>query len=370
MDRGRTRLASPYTALLFDAIAAAHKAGASDIHVEPFKDGVRLRFRILGDLVSPWKVLSSEHRQSFINEAKRALQLSIAVSGRPQDGRFSVPSLNLDLRVNLLPTLYGEKIVLRLLDLGRRFAMEDLQLEDSVRADLEQALSLKNGVILISGPTGSGKTTTLYTLLGSLDRRRLNIVSIEDPVEYAMDGVSQVKVDAKVTFAGALRAILRQDPDVILVGEIRDEETANLCFKAASTGHLVLSTIHANSASEVVTRLLGLGVEHYLLRSNLRFCAAQRLVKKLCQGCASKQPVMESSPGNFLIAGKGCKRNGCVDGYTGRIVLLEYMTDAQIERFADGDFKGEAEVAMTLREACRLKAVKGVVDAREVDHVG
>jgi type IV pilus assembly protein PilB len=370
-----TRLAAfgAYTAVFRDAVQAAHAQGASDIHIEPTRSGVDIRFRVFGDMDIPWKSLGLEHRQSFINEVKRLVNLSIAVSGRPQDSRVSYAGLRLDLRVNLIPVLFGEKIVLRLLDLSRSFQLKDLNIDASAKDDLVSALRSKNGVILISGPTGSGKTTTLYTVLSSLDRRKLNIVTIEDPVEYSIAGINQTNVDSKISFAGALRAILRQDPDVILVGEIRDEETADLCFKAAATGHLVLSTVHANGAPEVIQRLLNLGVEKYLIENCLRYSAAQRLAKRLCPLCSvpadgdlvagfGANDARRSA--NYRVCGSGCDE--CKSGYVGRVLLFEYMAQKEISSFSASDFLGPALPKASLEQVALERASEGLIDAREV----
>jgi len=268
--------------------------------------------------------------------------------------------MKLELRASLAPTHYGEKIVMRLLDQSRTFSMDTLAIEDDAKANFSASLRAKSGVVLISGPTGSGKTTTLYTAVSSLDREKLNIITIEDPVEYTLAGISQIGVGSKLSFANALRAVLRQDPDVILVGEIRDEETADLCFKAASTGHLVLSTIHANSSVEVVQRLLGLGIEKYLLSSCLHFSVAQRVVGKLCPACS--RPVSETADANYRTAGSGCER--CRDGLNGMVPIFEYMDKDQIAAYAAEGFAGTIRPKVSLSKAFDVKARRGLVDVR------
>jgi type IV pilus assembly protein PilB len=373
-DDAKLSVAGAYTALFRDAIVAAHAQKASDIHIEPTREGICIRFRVFGDMDMPWKILTLEHRQGFINEVKRLVNLSIAVSGKPQDSRVSYANLKLDLRVNLVPVLYGEKIVLRLLDLTRSFLLKDLQIADYAKEDLLAALRAKNGVLLISGPTGSGKTTTLYTVLSALERQKLNIVTIEDPIEYSILGINQTNVNSKVSFAGALRAMLRQDPDVMLVGEIRDEETADLCFKAASTGHLVLSTVHANGAPEVIQRLVNLGIEKYLIESCLRYSAAQRLVKRLCPFCSviAAEPLLvalgldrvENSQADFRENGGGCRQ--CKSGYMGRVLLFEYMGQQEVLNFMASDFSGTDISKVSLESLCLEKAKQGLIDVREV----
>ena len=364
-----------YGSLYRDAVHAARRQKASDIHIKPTADGVEICFRVLGQMSEPWKTLAADHRQAFINEVKRLANLSIAVSGKAQDSRVSYPSLDLDLRVNLIPSLYGEKIVMRLLDLSRSFKMDDLRIQERAKEDFLGALKSKSGVVLISGPTGSGKTTTLYTAVSSLDRKKLNILTVEDPVEYTIPGITQIGINRKLSFANALRAILRQDPDVILVGEVRDEETADLCFKAASTGHLVLSTIHANGSVEVVQRLLGLGVEKHLLASCLRFSAAQRIVRQLCPACSmvapsEKVPERESDVcrSQFRVVGSGCDR--CRDGYVGLLPVLEYMDTSEIQNYAANGFTGVASPKVSLKEAFYAFARHGLVDVTEVHEIG
>lgn len=391
---------TPYEALFRDMIVSARAAGASDIHIEPTRDSVHIRFRIFGELAPPWKELSIDHRESFITEVKRISHLSIGMSGRPQDGRMSFPNLTLDARVNLLPTLYGEKIVFRLLRSDQNFSIDALFFPPRTTLDLKEAMRHKNGVILISGPTGSGKTTTLYSLLSALDKRKNNVVTLENPVEYTLPGINQVEIGDKISFASALRAVLRQDPDVIFVGEIRDEETSALAFSAAATGHLVLSTIHANGAAEVVTRLLMLGVEKYLLKENLRFSCAQRLLQRLCPACSKSPPSevvkeiaenirsflgKEVDGRNFRIVGDGCDR--CKGGVIGRLPILEYMTAPFLQDYFEGTFqeketrllgprsppgrkKSDHFLATTLTKEVFSCAVRGTVDVREALHVG
>lgn len=366
---------SPYGKIFYECVAAACRAKASDIHIEPIREGVQMRFRVFGDMTPPWKSFGLEHQRSFINEVKRLTNLSIATSGRAQDGRVAMDFLGVDLRVSLLPSLYGEKIVMRVLDLKRSFHLADLGFDDGTAAALDEALRAKNGVILISGPTGSGKTTTLYSLLMALCPKTKNIITLEDPIEYRLPGITQVRITPKLCFADALRSVLRQDPDVILVGEIRDEETADLCFKAASTGHLVLSTIHANSAREVCERLSNLKVEEFLLRSNLRLSAAQRLVKRLCSECsvpAAKERLNELhilSPGCYRTRGPQLACSSCDGGIIGRIALLEYLTGPQVRaEFGRSDHTISHETS-TLRDSFQKAAAAGIVDVEDIYEV-
>lgn len=383
-------IGSAYGQLFRSCVRAAHAQGASDIHIEPTKSGVDIRFRVFGEMQPPWKQLPVDHKQSFVVAVKKETRLAIGVSGKPQDSRCTVEGVPVDLRVNLLPTLFGEKIVLRLLDAGREFGIENLGIPTNTLADMMAALNYRNGVVLISGPTGSGKTTTLYSMLSAIDRTRKNIVTLEDPVEYTIAGINQVRIDPKVSFAGALRAVLRQDPDVILVGEIRDEETAGLAFKAAATGHLVLSTVHANGAAEVVGRLVGLGIDKDTLTENLRFSAAQRLVGRLCQHCAINAPLTLCQYASEVVGqafddlelvdakfrtrnGSGCEQ--CHEGFTGRIPAIEYMNESGVKRLLEGGAgalhsQRSGVLKQTLQHAAYELARTGITDVREVTSIG
>lgn len=352
----------PYANLLSDLVESAKSKGASDIHIEPHEFGVNLRLRVDGNLVL-YKNVGIHHRESLILEVKRIFGLAIGISGRPQDGRTSLPSLKLDLRVNLIPTLFGEKIVMRLLDLSTSFDLSDMGFLEKERELFEQTLRLDNGVVVISGPTGSGKTRTLYGLLRAIDPTRFNIITLEDPIEYRVEGLNQVQVSNKMTFADALRSVLRQDPDVILVGEVRDAETAKLCFQAAETGHLVFTTVHANGAIEVIERLLGLGVEREILKSNLRFSIAQRLEQRVCTRCGilAGQEIQEKWQAPVRTRNsRGCSY--CVGGIRGRLPILEW---ASVETP-----KGEEviKIQQTLHEARRFRILRGEVDYLEAAH--
>ena len=378
-DERAAQANGPYVALFQDVLDRAQKEGASDIHIQPERDFIEIRLRVNGDM-EVIKKLAVEHRQSFINEAKRLCGLSIAQSGEAQDGRVSLPVRKLDLRTSLIPTQYGEKIVLRLLDLSREFNLDRSGLDRGAISELRDALRAKNGVVIVSGPTGSGKTTLLYTLLCALDRVGKNVITLEDPIEYSIAGLTQVQVTPKLSFAKALRSILRQDPDVILVGEIRDSETADLCVKAASTGHLVLSTLHANSAAEVVARLLNLGVDRYMLKSCLRFSAAQRLIKKLCPRCSTAAPASVRAALNELCLQRkfrvskdadlrtrnaaGCSE--CRQGVIGRIPVLEYLKAVQVGAYLTDTPGSDSPSYLTLRETALGHVEKGETDVSEI----
>ena len=358
----------PYTSLFREVLLEAKNQEASDIHIEPQASGLSIRMRVNGDLFI-YKALARDYRQSFIQEVKRLCNLSIAITNRSQDSRLSLPSWKIALRVNSTPTLYGEKIVLRLLDMTTNFNLGLSNLSSDIISDLKDSINETNGVIILSGPTGSGKTRTLFCLLNSIDKERKNIISLEDPVEYTFQGINQIEIKDSLSFADGLRAVLRQDPDVILVGEIRDLETADLCFKASATGHLVISTLHANSAVKVIERLRNMGVEQYMINSNLKFSAAQRLVKKVCPICSHKMSnevissikVLASLAlkGDFRqINPKGCAR--CQDGIVGRIPVMEYLTKYELSH------PTTLRPKKSLLEEYILKAKDGLIDYREV----
>lgn len=355
-----------FSSLFRESLLKAVELNASDIHIEPSNHKLLIRIRVNGDLFT-FKSLDKDYQLSFIQEVKSLSNLSIAISNRPQDSRISLPSWNLALRVNSTPTLFGEKIVLRLLDMKTKFNLADTGLDSSTQVNLLKACKNQNGVIIVSGPTGSGKTRTLFSLLNSLDKKRKNIVTLEDPVEYTFEGINQIEIKHPLTFSDGLRAILRQDPDIILVGEIRDFETADLCFKAASTGHLVISTLHANNAYKVVERLTNMGIDPYLIESNLNLSAAQRLVQKICPHCSisvSKKDLYQyiqiDLDGNFKTIGSGCKR--CENtGVIGRMPMMEYLTKEDLKISIDKNNK-----FVSLYENFLSLAKKGLVDIKEV----
>ena len=343
-DDERLSVQGPYNTLFQEALRESAKSGASDVHMIPIECGVEIRFRVNGEL-KLWKSLTVEHQEPFIQAAKMALGLDLAISGRPQDGRASYRSLKTDVRVNALPTLYGDKVVLRLIPQEQKFDLNGMGLTSEALQTLKSAVSKKQGLVLISGPTGSGKTTTLYSLLSSLDRNRLNITTLENPVEMRLSGITQVDVGRArgISFADSLRALMRQDPDVILIGEIRDRETAEMALQAGATGHLVLSTIHANGAREVVDRLVNLRVERQSIQENLKLSAAQRLVRLLCPHCRIPLSPDELNRLGELYCedtelwkkGPGCE--ACQhSGVIGRRPLLEYLFGADVERALKG----------------------------------
>ncbi|MDJ1486097.1 GspE/PulE family protein [Cytophagaceae bacterium YF14B1] len=277
-------------------IEQARLSGSSDIHIETYEQSCRIRFRIDGGLVEKYHLDKNQY-PSLINKIKILSNLDIAEKRLPQDGRifFQSPQTGkIDLRVSTLPTLYGEKIVMRLLgNDGNQVDISALGFSAIQQEHFMESIRRPNGIILISGPTGSGKTTTLYALLKQLNRKNKNLLTIEDPIEYTLSGVNQVQVKESIglTFASALRTFLRQDPDVVMVGEIRDIETATIAIRAALTGRLVLSTIHTNSAWGIVSRLIDMGIPPFLLASTLHMAVAQRLVRQLCPHCKTQTPL-------------------------------------------------------------------------------
>jgi general secretion pathway protein E len=303
---------APIIRMLNALLTQAARDGASDIHIEPYERHSAVRFRVDGTLrevVQPNRALHA----ALISRLKIMADLDIAEKRLPQDGRISlrIGTRAVDVRVSTLPSAHGERAVLRLLDKSdSKLTLPAVGMQGDTLARFERLIGQPHGIILVTGPTGSGKTTTLYAALGKLDPSRSNIMTVEDPIEYELSGVGQTQVNPAIDldFAKALRAILRQDPDIIMVGEIRDFETAQIAIQASLTGHLVLATLHTNDAASAVTRLSDMGVEPFLLSSSLLGVLAQRLVRKLCVHCA----------------GQGCKACG-TSGYSGRTGIFELL---------------------------------------------
>ncbi|MBW2014632.1 MAG: type II secretion system ATPase GspE, partial [Deltaproteobacteria bacterium] len=330
---------APIIKLVNHIISQSVKARASDIHMEPYRDSFKVRYRVDGilyDLLSPPKWV----QPALISRIKVMAKMNIAEKRLPQDGRFDVKIGNqeIDVRISTIPTSFGERLVLRLLDKsGSLISFSDLGLASDKLDLLENLVRFPNGIMLVTGPTGSGKTTTLYAILSSINIPDINIITIEDPVEYQIKGISQIQVNPKInlTFAAGLRSIVRQDPDVILVGEIRDRETAEIAVQSALTGHLVFSTLHTNDSASAITRLVDIGVEPFLISSSVLAVVAQRLVRVLCRNC--KQPY---TPDNSTLKSIGItpdqfqettiyRANGCENcfhtGYRGRTGIFEIM---------------------------------------------
>ncbi len=322
---------APVIRLVNAMIAQAVEQRASDIHIEPFEKEFRVRFRIDGVLAnqdSPPRELKA----AIISRVKLMAKLNIAERRLPQDGRIKVKTMGreVDLRVSTLPTLYGESVVMRLLDrsAGDFYDLERLGFDEHMLERMTYYTSLPHGIFLVTGPTGSGKSTTLYSALKRINQSDKKIITIEDPVEYQMDGINQIHVNAQIglTFSEGLRHIVRQDPDVIMVGEIRDRDTADVAIRSALTGHFVYSTLHTNDAPSAITRLTDMGVENYLLTSSLVAVLAQRLVRLICPNCKKEvKPVMRPD-GSMSPAFRGAGCDNCFgSGYRGRVGIFELM---------------------------------------------
>lgn len=314
-----------------ELISKAWGEGASDIHVEPSKEKSRIRYRMDGILNEKGSLTKNMHL-AVVSRIKIMAGLDIAERRIPQDGRVRMRLIGrtLDLRISTCPTQYGEKVVLRLLSKESLHDIDDLGFSPEHRQIFREMISKSHGIILATGPTGAGKSATLYAALTRINSPELNIVSIEDPIESELDGISQIAVHPKagLTFAGILRSTLRQDPDVIMIGEIRDSETASIAVRAAITGHLVFSTLHTNTAAGAISRLLDLGVEPFLLSTALQGVVAQRLVRKICRECREAVPIDVTKLGPYArlvkkaFRGKGCK--SChLSGYIGRVGIFE-----------------------------------------------
>ncbi|MCI5055091.1 MAG: GspE/PulE family protein [Flavobacteriales bacterium] len=276
-------------AFLYQLISEAKALGSSDIHIEIYEEKARIRFRIDGVLIEKYKLQKTEYA-GLISIVKVKAKLNISEKRLPQDGRIKIKNEenDFDLRVSVLPTLVGEKVVMRILaNDTSHLSIKKLGLSEKQFSDYESGVKKPHGIVLISGPTGSGKTTTLYATLKELNVERRNIMTVEDPVEYTLDGINQVQLNEQIglTFAAALRSFLRQDPDIIMLGEIRDEETAHMAIRAALTGHLVLSTVHTNSAWEIISRLTDMNVPPFLIANTLNLAVSQRLLRTLCSNC-------------------------------------------------------------------------------------
>lgn len=335
---------APVVKLVNTLVESAFRKEASDIHIEPFKTKTRVRFRMDGELVEQMTVKAQVHN-SLVTRLKILGGMNIAEKRIPLDGRFGtvIDGVTLDVRVSSIPTVYGEKVVIRLLSTAdeKSRKITDLGMTDYNYEMFKDIIRCPHGVMLVTGPTGSGKSTTLYATLGELSKPNVNIVTVEDPVEKKMDGINQVQINAKagLTFASALRSILRQDPDIVMVGEIRDGETADIAIRAAITGHLVLSTLHTNDAASTILRLVDMGVAPYMVASSLIGVIAQRLVKILCPKC--KERLILSDPADLRLVGRpesdrvevyGPRLGGCPEcnntGYKGRTAIHEIIVSS------------------------------------------
>ena len=361
---------APIIRMLNALLTQAAKDGASDIHIEPYERASAVRFRVDGslrDVVQPNRALHA----ALISRLKIMAELDIAEKRLPQDGRISlrIGGRAIDVRVSTLPSAHGERAVLRLLDKTEsKFTLEGLGMDGKVLAAFKKLVRQPHGIVLVTGPTGSGKTTSLYASLQTLDTATTNVLTVEDPIEYELPGIGQTQVNAKIdlSFAKALRAILRQDPDVIMIGEIRDYETAQIAIQASLTGHLVLATLHTNDAPSAVTRLVDMGVEPFLLSSSLLGVLAQRLVRKLCPVCKRQDEHGRWHP----VGCKACAQTG----YKGRTGVYELMNaDADVRdlihrQAQESEIRHAAEGAglRTMRDDGERLIAEGITSEEEV----
>jgi type IV pilus assembly protein PilB len=374
---------APVIKLVNLLLIQAVKEKASDIHIEPFKGKINVRFRIDGILhrIAP----PSQHLlPALISRIKILSKMDIAEKRLPQDGGFTVKIEDrpIDLRVSVVPTIFGEKAVLRILDKGAiSFKLDHLGFSSKDLDVFKQSISMPYGLIFVTGPTGSGKSTTLYSALDYIMTPKKNIVTIEDPVEYQLSGINQVQVKPNIglTFAEALRAFLRQDPDIMMVGEVRDLETAEICIRASLTGHLVLSTLHTNDSSSTITRLIDIGVEPYLVASSLQLVVAQRLIRRLCPKCKEPAEMPDNIVKQYSLSkrdifqAKGCEycRN---TGYSGRVAIHEFLLINQEIRQLITDREDTSKIQdagrktgmKTLTEDGIEKVIEGTTSIEEV----
>ena len=322
---------APVIRLVNSMISQALELRASDIHLEPFEKEFRVRFRVDGVLHNQ-EAPQRELRAAVISRIKLMARLNIAERRLPQDGRIKIKVMGheVDLRVSTLPTLYGESVVMRLLDrsAGDFYDLDKLGFDGEMHRRMAHFTQMPHGIFLVTGPTGSGKTTTLYSALKLINGPEKKIITIEDPVEYQMNGINQIHVNPQIglTFASGLRHIVRQDPDVIMVGEIRDRETADIAIRSALTGHFVYSTLHTNDAPSAITRLTDMGVENYLLTSSLVAVLAQRLVRKICDHCKTEDGLVNTPDGREIQTWRGAGCDECIGtGHTGRVGIFELM---------------------------------------------
>jgi type IV pilus assembly protein PilB len=377
---------APTVKLVDSLLKNAVEQRASDIHIEPYEKYIRVRYRIDGQL-EEISSLNIDVLSGIVTRIKILANLNIAERRIPQDGRIVtiINNKNVDMRVSIIPLITGEKVVIRILDRSNyKIGKDNLGMSNEDIKKLESIISAPHGIILVTGPTGSGKSTTLYTMLSELNSINKNIVTVEDPVEYSMDGINQVNVNSKVglTFAAGLRSILRQDPDVVMVGEMRDTETAEIGIRAAITGHLVLSTLHTNDAPSSVIRLIDMGVEPFLVATAIKGVIAQRLVRRICPSCKEAYEGYETENRLLhlngddrvtLYRGKGCASCNYT-GYNGRLGVYEIMNvnrdikDVIIKSNNPEELRDEAirKGMKTLSDSCRELVLKGETTIEEM----
>ncbi|MGH4052616.1 MAG: GspE/PulE family protein [Clostridium sp.] len=377
---------APVVKMVDYLIKNAIEARASDIHIEPFEKNVRIRFRIDGQL-QQISTLGVDTLSALVARIKILANLNIAEKRTPQDGRIimTMEDKTVDVRVSILPTVYGEKIVMRVLNrANHKIGIDRLEMSEYELKQLKNIIGSPHGIMLVTGPTGSGKSTTLYTILSELNSNDKNIITVEDPVEYMLNGINQVNVNTKagLTFSSGLRSILRQDPDIIMIGEVRDAETAEIAVRAAITGHLVLSTLHTNDAPSSILRLIDMGIEPYLAATSICGVVAQRLVKKVCPECKTSYEASRyekkilgivQEEELILYKGKGC--GFCKDtGYIGRTGVYEIMEITREHKDAiisSNNTEVLREISMkngmkTLGQACKELVLKGVTTVEEL----
>jgi type IV pilus assembly protein PilB len=379
---------APVVKLVNSLISDAVRKGASDIHMEPYERTLRVRFRIDGTL---YEMMSPPFRMkaAIISRLKIMAELDIAERRIPQDGRIKLRLLGrtIDLRVSSLPTIFGEKVVMRILDKGNlNIDLNKLGFQEQALSDFSRAISQPYGMVLVTGPTGSGKTTTLYSALSKINTPEVNIMTAEDPVEYNIEGINQVLIheDVGLTFAAALKAFLRQDPNIIMVGEIRDLDTGSIATKAALTGHLVLSTLHTNDAPSTINRMIDMGIEPFLVASSTNLIMAQRLLRRVCSNCKTDVKLHVEVLRELGITDEDARKvafkegKGCVDcnntGYKGRLGAYEVMPvtnkirDLILDRASTAEIKKQAvaDGMLTLRADALFKLKNGITTAEEV----
>lgn len=369
-----------------EIVQQAIEYGVSDIHIEPFEKSYKLRYRLDGVLQEVAQ-LPVNQKDALVSRVKIMANLDIAEKRRPQDGRIKIRSrkgMDIDLRVSTLPTQYGEKVVMRILDKSHlNLELESLGFEGEVLSEFRNGIHNPYGMILVTGPTGSGKTTSLYAALNELNTQEVNITTIEDPIEYNLEGINQTQVHEEIdlTFANILRSILRQDPNIIMVGEIRDKETAEIAIRSALTGHLVFSTLHTNDASSAISRLTDMGIEPFLVTSSVRLVMAQRLVRRICEHCKEEyhpEPNILNELGlekdnKAFHKGIGCEKCNQT-GYKGRVALIELLSiDNELSSLIQtnsnaGELKKVAQQKgmITLRETGIQKVREGLTTVEEI----